>query len=91
MQILKATYSPLEGLQPANLTAKKGKPVRVEVLAEDDGVGCMGSFAIPSFSRKVAAFKKGQTVAIEFTPQKAGSYQMTCAMGIPHGTLTVVN
>lgn len=89
VQVLKATYSPDEGLQPANLSAKVGQPVRVEVLAKEDGVGCMGSFAIPTFSRKVAGFKKGQTVVIEFTPQKTGKFQMVCAMGIPHGTLTI--
>jgi sulfite exporter TauE/SafE/copper chaperone CopZ len=88
-QVLKATYSPQEGVLPENFTVKVGQPVRVEVLAKENGSGCMGSFAIPGLTKNVAGFKKGQTVVMEFTPTKTGTYQMTCAMGIPHGTITV--
>lgn len=89
VQVLKGTYSPQEGVVPRNLTAKVGQPVRVEIYAKENGAGCMGSFAIPSLTKKIAGFKKGQTVVMEFTPVKQGTYQMTCAMGIPHGTITI--
>lgn len=89
VQVLKATYSPREGVLPENFTVKAGQPVRVEVLAKENGSGCMGSFAIPGLTKKVEGFKKGKTVVMEFTPAKTGTYQMTCAMGIPHGTITV--
>lgn len=91
VQVLKGTYSASEGVVPASFTAKVGQPVRVEIYAKENGVGCMGSFTIPGLTKKVAGFKKGQTVVMEFTPTKAGEYQMTCAMGIPHGTITIQN
>lgn len=90
-QVLKGTYSPEEGVVPRSFTAKVGQPVRVEIYAKENGAGCMGSFALPGLTKKVAAFKKGQTVVMEFTPTKVGTYQMTCAMGIPHGTITIKN
>lgn len=89
VQVLKATYSPDEDVTPKSFTVKAGQPVRVEVFAKENGAGCMGSFAIPGLTKQVVGFKKGQTVVMEFTPTKAGTYQMTCAMGIPHGTIVV--
>lgn len=91
VQVLKAKYSPATDVTPKSFTVKAGQPVRVEIFAEADGAGCMGSFAIPGLTRKVAGFNKGETLVMEFTPSKPGKYQMTCAMGIPHGTITVIN
>lgn len=91
VQVLKGTYSSDAGVVPAKFTAQVGRPVRVEIYAQEDGAGCMGSFAIPGLTKKVAGFKRGQTVVMEFTPSKTGTYQMTCAMGIPHGTITIKN
>jgi uncharacterized protein len=88
VQVLKATYFSDE-ITPKNFMVKAGQPVRVEVFAKENGAGCMGSFAIPGLTKQVAGFKKGQTVVMEFTPTKPGTYQMTCAMGIPHGTIVV--
>jgi plastocyanin domain-containing protein len=90
VQVVQAKYHPDTGVQPTELTVKVNQPVRVEVFAEADGECCMGSFTIPAFSQRSTNFKKGETVVIEFTPTKTGTYQMTCAMGVPHGTLKVI-
>jgi sulfite exporter TauE/SafE/copper chaperone CopZ len=88
VQLIKATYNPKE-FTPKTATVKVNQPVRIEVYAETDGRGCMGSFMIPGLDDKAQYFKKGETVVSEFTPKKTGTYQMTCAMGLPHGTLIV--
>jgi sulfite exporter TauE/SafE/copper chaperone CopZ len=90
VQLLQATYTVKDGVTPTQFTVKASQKVRVEVLAQDNGSGCMGSFMIPAFDKKAQNFKKGETVVVEFTPVKAGTYQMTCAMGVPHGTIKVI-
>lgn len=50
----------------------------------------MGSIAVPRLSKQVDVFKKGETSIFEFTPKTKGQYQITCAMGIPHGTINVI-
>jgi hypothetical protein len=89
VQILKAKYGPPEGFFPYQFTVDSGIPVRLEVLATEDGIGCMGSLMVPDFSTQVEFFEKGKTSVIEFTPTTPGLYYITCGMGIPHATITV--
>lgn len=88
-QIIKATYSDGKGLWPNEFTVNAGIPVRLEVFAEIDGVGCMGSIMVPYLAKGAQNFVKGQTNVFEFTPPNPGIYEITCAMGIPHGSITV--
>lgn len=90
VQVITASYSLAFGLQPNTFTVKSGVPVRLEVAAKDDGQGCMGSIMVPQLSpRDIQFFTKGQTNVFEFTPQTPGTYSITCAMGVPHGTILV--
>jgi len=89
VQIIKATYTVSQDVQPNSFTVKAGKPVRFEVLAKEDGVGCMGSIEIQSLYPNAQRFVAGETVVMEFTPETPGTYLITCAMNIPHGTLKV--
>jgi plastocyanin domain-containing protein len=89
VQVIKATYSLVLGLEPKTFTVKSGSPVRLEINAVDNGLGCMGSVTIPGLNNKVEGFVKGQTNVFEFTPKAAGEYSITCAMGVPHGTIRV--
>ncbi len=88
VQVIKTTYTQSADIRPNSFTLKAGKPVRFEVLAKDNGQGCMGSITIPGLTDKVDILKAGKTTVFEFTP-KAGSYQITCAMGVPRGTIQV--
>lgn len=90
VQLLKSIYTVKDDMQPSSFTVKVGQPVRLEVEAKEDGSGCMGSLALPGLAKKYETFKKGLTTVMEFTPTKKGSYQITCAMGVPRGTLTVL-
>jgi len=89
VQVIKASYTVAGDLQPNNFTVKAGRPVRFEVLAKEDGSGCMGSIQIQSLYQNVQRFVAGQTIVMEFTPTTPGSYLITCAMNVPHGTLKV--
>ena len=88
-QILKASYGPPLGLDPTEFNVKANIPVRLEVYANVNGRGCMGSITIPDFTNEVQVFAEGETNLFEFTPQIPGTYPIICAMGIPHGFIKV--
>jgi len=50
----------------------------------------MGSIYIPELTDNPQMLNKGQTIVFEFTPEKSGNYPITCAMGVPRGTITVI-
>jgi len=89
VQLIKAVYTQNNDIVPNQFTVKSGQPVKFEIEARDDGVGCMGSVTLPGLSNKVEVFTKGQTTTFEFTPSKAGTFGITCAMGVPRGTIAV--
>jgi sulfite exporter TauE/SafE len=90
VQVLKSTYTTSTDIQPNSFTVKAGQPVRMELDVQDDGSGCMGSFAIPGLSSKVEMLNKGNTLVYEFTPESTGTFNITCAMGVPRGSITVI-
>jgi hypothetical protein len=89
VQVLRGTYGPPDGFLPYEFTVRVGIPVRLEVLATEDGMGCMSTLMVPDFSDKIEFFEKGKTAIIEFTPDRPGNYFISCAMGIPHANLIV--
>jgi sulfite exporter TauE/SafE/plastocyanin domain-containing protein/copper chaperone CopZ len=89
VQVIKATYSVDKDIQPNNFTVKANMPVRFEVVANDNGAGCMGSIALPGLAEDYFPFQKGQKAVFNFTPTQKGTYKITCAMGVPRGTITV--
>ena len=88
-QLIKATFAVAEDIQPKKFTVKSGSPVRFEIEAKENGAGCMGSIALPGLSQTIDVFTQGKTTVFEFTPTKPGSYPITCAMGVPRGTIIV--
>lgn len=89
VQVIKASYSIANDIQPNNFMVKSGQPVRFEIEANEDGAGCMGSIALPGLSQKVEIFTKGKSSIFEFTPDQPGRYRITCAMGVPRGSIIV--
>lgn len=89
VQLIKAVYTQNKDIVPNQFTVKAGQPVKFDIDAQDDGVGCMGSVTLPGLSNKVEVFSKGQTTTFEFTPTKSGNFNITCAMGIPRGQILV--
>jgi plastocyanin len=72
--------------QPSPVRVKAGVPVRF-VVDLNSVRGCMRSIQIPELgvSGRVA---QGSNV-MEFTPTKAGTFRMTCGMGMADGTIIV--
>ena len=68
-------------------TLKVGVPVRMEVDMTTVS-GCMTSVVIPEFNvRKTVSV--GDNI-ITFTPDRAGTFDITCSMNMGRGTFTVV-
>lgn len=88
-QIIKAIYTVAEDVKPTRFTVKTGTPVRFDIEAKEDGQGCMGSIMIPGLDNTSQGFEKGKTTTLAFTPTKPGAYTITCAMGVPRGTIIV--
>ncbi len=88
-QVIKITYTADEDIQPNTFTVKAGKPVRMVIEVNDDGVGCMNSIMIPKLFAKPQLLEEGKNLEMAFTPTEKGSYPITCAMGMARGTLVV--
>lgn len=90
VQLIKTAYTNTDDIQPSAFKVKAGQPVRFEVDVKENGFGCMGSMALPGLSRQIEMLEKGKPMVFEFTPEKTGTYDITCAMGVPRGTITVI-
>lgn len=90
-QIIQAIYTSSYDIQPNTFEVKTGQPVRFEVAVEDNSYGCMSTIMVPKLWNRPLVLEKGKILVMEFTPEKAGTYQITCAMGVPRGILKVVN
>lgn len=90
IQVLKAVYTSKDDMQPNTFTIKAGQPVELSIDVKDDGFGCMGSMALPGLSSQVEMLVKNKPMVFAFTPEKSGTYDITCAMGVPRGTITVL-
>ena len=90
VQVLKTTYTLSSDIQPNTFTVKKGQPVSFQVDVQDNGQGCMSTIMIRGLYNQPIYLEKGKTVIMDFTPTEAGDYQITCAMGVPRGTIKVI-
>ena len=89
VQVIQAVYTRKADLSPNQFNVKANKAVRFEIDAKDNGFGCMGSITVPGLTEDIENFRRGQKITLEFTPTKAGSYPITCAMGVPRGNIVV--
>ncbi len=86
-QVITASYTYAGDIQPNTFTVKAGKPVRFEIEVKENGSGCMSTIMIPGLYNTPQYLQAGQKIVMNFTPD-AGAYQITCAMGVPRGTIT---
>ncbi|MDD5726602.1 MAG: sulfite exporter TauE/SafE family protein [Patescibacteria group bacterium] len=87
-QIFKLTYDTTNDIQPNTFRVKVGQLVRLEIDAKENGSGCMSTITIPGLYNQVQALRQGP-MTIEFTATTKGSYDITCAMGVPRGQVIV--
>ena len=75
------------GYTPDVLVVKAGQPVRLNFTRQETA-SCSEMVLFPDFD-KSASLPTGETVSIEFTPDKAGEYDFQCQMGMLRGKLIV--
>lgn len=89
VQEIKIVADGRTGYTPDTVFAKKDVPVKLTVEYPGRG-GCIKQFLIPTFGVNVTLPDNGSKV-IEFTPNKSGSFTITCGMGMYRGQLIVEN
>lgn len=90
-QVINTSYTYNKDIQPNTFTVKVGQPVKFIVDVQENGSGCMSTIMIPGLDNNPQYLQAGQKLEMDFTPTKAGDYPITCAMGVPRGTLKVIN
>jgi len=76
------------GYTPSTIQTSVGKLLRLRFY-RDETASCSEEVVFGDFSirKELPAF---QTTVIEIKPEKAGTYEFTCGMGMMHGKLVVV-
>lgn len=77
------------GYNPANVRVRRGVPVRL-IFDRQETSGCSEEVVLPEFGIKRFLPAHEQTV-VEFTPERAGSFEFTCGMSMLRGRLTVLD
>ncbi len=75
------------GYTPDVIVVQKGRPVRLNFRREETA-SCSEMVLLPDFEQS-ARLPTGETVAVEFVPQKAGEYEFACQMRMLRGKLIV--
>lgn len=73
------------GYTPDLIVVQHGKPVRLNFRREESAA-CSEMVILADFG-KSATLPQGETVAIEFVPEKPGVYEFACQMGMFRGKL----
>ena len=75
------------GYDPGVVRLKQGIPARL-VFDRQDTSSCSEEVVIPEFGIK-KFLPSFQRTAVELTPNKAGTFEITCGMSMLHGKLVV--
>lgn len=75
------------GYTPDVIVVQHGKPVRFNFRREETAA-CSEMVVFSNFG-KSARLPTGETVPVEFLPEKPGEYEFTCQMGMLRGKLIV--
>ena len=75
------------GYTPDTIEVQAGIPVRLN-FRRDESAACTEMVVFPDFARSVA-LPEGETVPVEFTPDRGGEYAFHCQMGMVRGRLLV--
>ncbi len=87
---LRTIYTLNDDITPSTFTVKKGGTYILEVDSKDDGSGCMSTIMIPGMFETPLLLVKGEKQILKFKATKKGNFQITCAMGIPRGSIKVI-
>lgn len=73
------------GYEPARIVVRAGEPVRL-VFRREETASCTEEVVLPDFGlrRRLPAF---QATAVEFTPERPGTYPFSCGMNMVRGEI----
>lgn len=75
------------GYTPDTIIVEHGRPVRL-IFRREETSSCSEVVVLPDF-KKSAQLPEGETVPVEFLPDKPGTHEFTCQMGMLRGRLIV--
>ena len=75
------------GYTPDVIVVQKGRPVRLTFTRQESSA-CSEKVLFPDFNRS-AHLPKGETIAVELMPDRAGEFGFQCQMGMLRGKLVV--
>ncbi len=75
------------GYTPDVIVVQKGKPVRLNFV-RTESASCSEMVMFPDF-QKSAKLPEGDTVPVEFLPDREGEFEFQCQMGMLRGKLIV--
>ena len=75
------------GYTPDVIVVRHGTPVRISFRREESAA-CSEMVVFGDFG-KSARLPEGETVPVEFLPERPGEYEFTCQMGMFRGKLVV--
>ena len=75
------------GYSPDRIEVKRGRPVRL-LFRREESTACTEQVIFGDFGVS-AMLPQGQTVPVEFTPDKAGEFTFHCGMNMVRGKLVV--
>jgi plastocyanin domain-containing protein len=76
------------GYSPAAIEVEAGRPVRL-AFERADTSGCSEEVVLPDFGIR-RFLPTGIRTSVEFTPEKPGTHEFACGMGMLRGRLVVV-
>jgi len=85
--IQEATIVIKGGYQPRTIVVKKGVPMRLNFDLQEKGCTDTVIFKDFNIEQKLTPYK---ITALEFTPDKSGSFTFSCPMDMIQGTLKVI-
>jgi len=75
------------GYTPDVIVVEKGRPVRLNFVRAESS-SCSEMVLFPDF-KKSAKLPEGETVPVEFVPDRVGEFEFQCQMGMLRGKLIV--
>jgi uncharacterized protein len=89
-QIINATYTASNYLEPNAFKVKAGTKVKFNLDVKDNGQGCGNAIMIPGLYNNAIPLQAGRPITMEFTPTAPGNYEITCGMQmITFGTIAI--
>ena len=76
------------GYSPDRIEVKRGVPVRL-LFRREEATACTEQVILSDFGTS-AVLPQGQTVPVEFTPDKIGAFTFHCGMNMVRGQIVVV-